>query len=279
VAGETITVKKGTTIAFAGTADYWFSDYFYQNYQTTVDLSFNIYSGDVDTVDYNETYYLRDNLPDVTLIDLLKVFANIFRCGLDYDAATNTITFFNFDFVKSAATPIDDIMISEPKVERKFLNYARKNTIEFNSEDYVKEPYQLSYTVNSDLIDAEKTLYKVPFSEGNRGVNSDVEISDFELAAPYKRTCKTPTICVGSKTVGQDYLKHIGYLYENWDIPDNLTAIVQNSTTMVVQVRMNVKDFLSIKNKDTFRYRGKAYCCTGATHSDNSAELTLVRLD
>ena len=279
VAGETITVKKGTTIAFASIADYWFSDYFFRNYNDSVNLSFKIYSGEAETVDYNETYYLRDNLPDVTLIDLLKVYANIFRCGLDYDPVANKINFFNYSFDKSAATPIDDIIIGVKSVERKFLNYARRNIIEFNSEDYVKEPYKFSYAIDSDLVETEKTLYKVPFSEGNRGLNSDVEISDFELASPYKKTCKTPTICVGSKTSGQNYLKHIGYLYENWSVPDNLTPIIQNSTTMVVQVRMNVKDFLSIKNKDTFKYRGKAYCCTNATHSGNFAELTLVRLD
>jgi hypothetical protein len=37
-------------------------------------------------------------------------------------------------------------------------------------------------------------------------------------------------------------------------------------------------DFLKLKNKNTYKYKGQYYCCIDGTHSDGTATLTLVKI-
>jgi hypothetical protein len=50
----------------------------------------------LDNISYNMTYYLKDNLPDVTLIDLLKTYAHIYNRLLFYDPEENKRSRKNF---------------------------------------------------------------------------------------------------------------------------------------------------------------------------------------
>lgn len=248
------------------------------SYSTSVFATIKVYSGDAGTVDVGETYYLKPNLPDITLVDILKIYANLFRCGLNYDEATNTVSFFNFAFDKSAAIELDDIVIEISDVDRTFLDYCQNNRIDFKSEDYVANRFGLSYSIDNDSLQADKVLYTIPFSEGIQTVNSDIQVNDFELVEPFKKTAKQSTLAVASKTSGQTYLKHISMLYQNFSITDNLTGIIANSTTATFKVRMDAKTFLDISNTDTFKYRGVYFCCIEGKFSDGMADLTLIKI-
>lgn len=248
------------------------------SYSTSVFATIKVYSGDAGTVDVGETYYLKPNLPDITIIDILKIYANLFRCGLIYDSSTNTVSFFNFSFDKSSAMALDDILIEVSEVERSFLDYCQKNKIDFKSEEYVVNRFSLNYLINNDNLQADKTLYTIPFSDGIQTTDSNVQINDFELVAPFKKTAKQSTLAVASKTNGQTYLKHISMLYRNFSIPDNLTSIIANSTTATFKVRMDAKTFLDISNTDTFKYRGVYFCCIEGKYSNGVANLTLIKI-
>lgn len=256
-------------------------DFFFTNitsYGTSVSGTINVFSGNAENVDLAESYYLKPNLPDITLVDILKIYANLFRCGLNYDEATNTVSFFNFAFDKSAAMVLDDILIEVSEVERSFLDYCQKNKIDFKSEEYVVNRFSLNYLINNDSLQADKILYTIPFSEGIQTVNSDVQVNDFELVSPFKKTAKQSTLAVASKMNGQTYLKHISMLYRNFSIPDNLTSIIANSTTATFKVRMDAKTFLDISNTDTFKYRGVYFCCIEGKYSNGVANLTLIKI-
>jgi hypothetical protein len=275
----TIDLKKGDYFTFTNKNDYdIFNGRPTDDYDEMINLSFKVYSGDVNTVDVSETLYLRDNLPDVSLLDLVKIFANLFRCGVQYAASTNTISFFNFEFDKSTAEKLDDVLIEIKSVDRTFLNYARRNVVKFNNEDYVDREHNVEYMIDNDSLSDEKTLFTIPFSEGNANFSKSVVVNDFELASPYKKTAKKQTICVASNTAGVNYLMHISMLYENFDISEKLKDIIFNSTTVVMSVKMTAGDFLKIGNTKVFSYRGKHYCCIFGTHSGQIAELTLIKI-
>lgn len=248
------------------------------SYGTPITASIKVFSGDEENVDLEESYHLKPNLPDITLVDILKIYANLFRCGLNYDEATNTVSFFNFAFDKSAAMELDDIVIEISDVDRTFLDYCQNNRIDFKSEDYVINRFGLSYSIDNDSLQADKIIYTIPFSEGIQTVNSDVQVNDFELVEPFKKKAKNGTLAVASKTSGQTYLKHISMLYRNFSITDNLTAIIANSTTATFKVRMDAKTFLNISNTDTFKYRGVYFCCIEGKFSNGVADLTLIKI-
>lgn len=279
-ADEKISLKKGDYFTFVNKSDYFLGaakDSYNDNIPSG--FFFRVWAGEAGTVDVLEDFYLEDNLPEVSMIDLIKVFANIFRCGIDYNSVTNTISFFNYSFDKSTYKKLDDVMIAIKSVDRTFLDYAKKNYIKYKNEEYVTtSTAELIYNIFNDNLSEEKTLYTVPFSEGIKSDNGDVVVLDFETAEPYKKTAKLPTLAIPSMTVGENNLKHISELYNHFSIPDNLTAIIQNSTTVVCDVKMSAGDFLKIKNTDVFGYRGKKYICIAGSHSGEIADLTLVKI-
>lgn len=283
-AGQKIELKKDDYFTFVNLSDTRLGIVI-DDYDTPIPagISFNMYVGQMELVDVGEDYYLQQNLPKITLLDLVKTFANLFRLGVVYNAATNTISFFDFVFNKSAYTKLDDIVISVKSVSRSFLDYAQKNYIKFKNEDYVTESKaQTIYTINNDSLAEEKTLFTVPFSEGIKNELNEVVVNDFELVAPYKKTAKIGTLAVPSIVSGENHMKHISMLYQYLDTilqwSDNLTPIIQNSTTVEMTVKMTAADFLRIQNTNVFGYRGKKYVCISGSHSGEIAELTLVKI-
>ena len=279
--GTEIPLKTGDYFTFVHSTDYRF-DTADENFDTSVSVAFKVYAGDLATVDYGDDYPLKENLPEITLIDILKTYANLFRCGLLYDQQTNTVSFFNYAFDKSAAVDLTDSLIKIKSVDRTFLDYAQRNIINCKSEDYVLENdsnrFEITYRVDNDNLQTEKTLYTLPFSEGILGENNDVIVNDFELIDPFKKTAKIGTLALASKTSGQVYMKHIRQLYNNFTISNNLGEIINKSTTVEMSVKMDVKTFISIKNTDTFKVSGQYYCCLEATHSKGVASFVFLKI-
>lgn len=275
-AGEEYTFKKGDYFTFTNWIDYFFKQPISDYGRSIGTVTASVWGASQTEVGIGDTYHLQPNLPEVTLIDLLKTAANLLRMGIDYDVATNTVSFYNFAFDKSQAIELDSKTIEILSVDRTFLDYARKNIIDFKSEEYVKNRRQIVYNINNDLIAEEKTLYTIPFSEGNFDEQNNVVVQDFD--AENKKTAKVATIGVVSKVSGQTYLKHVSEIPKNVVLNQNLSRIINESTTIVWMGRMTAGDFLKLKNKNTYKYKGQYYCCIDGTHTDGTATLTLVKI-
>ena len=274
--GQEYSFKKGDYFSLVSVADYFFGqpdDDYGQNIGT---VTANVWGASQTEVGIGDTYYLQSNLPEVTLVDLLKTAANLFKMGIDYDVATNTVSFYDFSFDKSQAIELDSKTIEILSVDRTFLDYAQRNYIDFKSEEYVKDRATIDYKINNDLIAAEKQLFTIPFSEGNFDEQNNVVVQDFD--AENKKISKTATIGIASKVSGQTYLKHVSELPKNVTLNTNLERIINESTTIVWVGRMIAGDFLKLKNKNTYKYKGQYYCCIDGTHSDGTATLTLVKI-
>ena len=82
----------------------------------------------LDNISYNMTYYLKDNLPDVTLIDLLKTYAHIYNRLLFYDAEENKFSFFDGNFTNTPIS-LDERIIKLTDVKRTIGTFAQKNKV------------------------------------------------------------------------------------------------------------------------------------------------------
>lgn len=274
--GQEYSFKKGDYFSLVSTADYFFGQPDDDYDQDIGTMTASVWGASQTEVGIGDTYYLQPNLPEVTLIDLLKTAANLLRMGIDYDVVTNTVSFYNFAFDKSQAIELDSKTIEILSVDRTFLDYARRNIVDFKSEEYVKNRATIDYKINNDLIAAEKQLFTIPFSEGNFDEQNNVVVQDFD--AENKKTAKVATIGIASKVSGQTYLKHVSELPKNVVLNTNLERIINESTTIVWVGRMIAGDFLKLKNKNTYKYKGQYYCCIDGTHSDGTATLTLVKI-
>ena len=286
--GSSISLKKGQNFAILNSSNYlsttgygqkqWIDNF---NFTLNSGVTFNVSDTNNETNIIDDYYYLADNLPKVTLTDMIKTTANLLHCGIDYDSATSTISYFDYNFDRSQAINLLGKVIDAKRVDRKYLDYAKKNKIIFRSESYVLESgkHSIDYAVDNIILQDQKTLYTVPFSEGNKDGAGNVVLSDFDLSkTPNKGIAKECTICLAPQVVGQTYLRHISEFESVFTVPKYLDAIIKNSTTVVMTIRIEMKDFLAIKNTDCFQYMGIYYALISANFKNNQAEFTLVKI-
>ena len=229
-----------------------------------------------DNISYNVIYKLKDNLPEVTLIDLLKVYAHIYNALLYYDVTTSNFSFFDGNFT---ADPIrlDDKLIKIEKVDRTIGSFAQKNKTECESEDYVQPEwkYKFSYDIANENLEKEKVTTKIPFSEGNGtfdGGSPIVKLSDIvKTDKGWEVVAKVPTIAIAGTKTYMERLKQLA--------PRNAVNDIFNlSTTIDVAVTMYLFEFQSIKPKSVFSLYGKRYVYFSGTWSDNIAKLVLIKI-
>ena len=230
----------------------------------------------LDNISYNMIYRLKDNLPDVTLIDLLKTYAHIYNRLLFYDAEENKFSFFDGNFTNTPIS-LDDRIIKLTGVKRTIGTFAQKNKVVCDSEDYVLDvnKYNFFYNISNETIEKEKTIVNIPFSEGNIlsvGSVQYVKLSDLEYTgSEWKVVAKTPTIAIAGD---QPYMTRIRQLAPANDINE----IFEISTTLNISVQMYLFEFLQIKPKDVFLIRGIRYAYFSATWNKNIANLVLIKI-
>ena len=230
----------------------------------------------LDNISYNMTYYLKDNLPDVTLIDLLKTYAHIYNRLLFYDPEENKFSFFDGNFTNTPIS-LDDRIIKRTDVKRTIGTFAQKNKVVCNSEEYVLDvnKYGFYYNISNETIEKEKTIINIPFSEGNilsDGSVQYVKLSDLEYTgSEWKVVAKKPTIAIAGD---QPYMTRIRQLAPANDINE----IFEISTTLNIKVQMYLFEFQKIKPKDVFLVGGIRYAYFSATWNKNIADLVLIKI-
>lgn len=230
----------------------------------------------LDNISYNMTYRLKDNLPDVTLIDLLKTYAHIYNRLLFYDPEENKFSFFDGNFTNTLI-PLDDRIIKRTDVKRTIGTFAQKNKVVCDSEDYVLDvnKYNFFYNISNETIEKEKTIINIPFSEGNilsEGSVQYVKLSDIEYTgSEWKVVAKTPTIAIAGD---QPYMTRIRQLAP----ANNINEIFEISTTLNIKVQMYLFEFQKIKPKDVFLVGGIRYAYFSATWNKNIADLVLIKI-
>lgn len=264
LAGRTVELSMDDDFVFVRESDYTYSDepsdlYYKQGWQVN-----NLLNASV-TIEGNDIVFgsfirLQDNLPELTLVELLKTVAAISGKALNY-TDDEGITFDDLDTSTWQRIEVRQHM-GIKSLARKFGDYAQRNVINFDSDDTVPEVSRIErvYTVDNDNIEPEMLLYTLPFSEG-RGV------SEIEVALENEK----PTIA-DANTTGKTMVRVS--LPEN----ANLQTLCLRSTTIVVRVRMSAYEYNEIKPKTCILLNGTLYVWTDARWSKGVAELTLAKI-
>ena len=173
LAGRTVDVPLGTPFLFVNIDDYYYTDnnnYGWQFEGQGFDRTYTgiVAYGDGD-VQTGERVWLQDNLPDLTVVELLKAAAYITGKVLSFND-TQGVIFADLDFSASPQIDVSDLIVSEGSMSRKFGNYAQHNILGFKDEATVQEAerVRIDYTINNANIEEQRELFTVPFSEGKR---------------------------------------------------------------------------------------------------------------
>lgn len=237
-------------------------------------------------------YYLKANLPDMSVVDLLRALAVAKSCELVYDESTNTFGMFDFDFdaAGDAVVSLDSRckvwsitrqalnfgQVHEWGLQRGEFNYYSVKTNKMRAETYV--------TPNQTL--AEKTETFAPVVAGSP--------AQVDGAAAFI-SCVIP--CGGRDDQGHPTCKAmknpiLTEIYTNYtqdggtagrlkpvDVPRSapIEQICKLSTAAEVEVPMRLFEFMQIRTTNRFTLLGGWWFCRSANYKSGTAKLKLQR--
>lgn len=277
LAGRAIEILAGDVFSFVDSRYY---NYFRQEVLGTYYYNAGFFLDETGSADFAGTYTikvssmnsplqdgdicrLQDNLPDVTLIELLKVFAVVSGKVLNYTEA-NGISFDDLDFSTWGTFDLTGKLTKRGELKRTFADYAQTNLLAYNSDDSVRDPITASYTINNDNIAEEKTLVTIPFSEGDYWDNVPVWIFvDDEVNAEV----------LGSEGNGAAALWRVS-------LPTNagIQQLCNASTQIKVSAHLTLAQYNSITAKTRLLLDGTLYVWTARSWQNGIADFTLAKI-
>lgn len=292
LSGRTVEIPNGTRFTLVAESDYystndWYygtigsytgeirqltigyefreSDRLYQHFDFAVEVS-----GQNETAAVGEHVRLVDNLPDVTFVGLLKTVAALSGKQLNY---TDERGIYFADIDPNVWRRIENApVLKYGELSRKFADYAQRNNIVFDSDEYITNALRVvrTYVIDNDNIEMEKELQRVPFSEG-----ATVIIDGYACAyIPHKDDEYTEKYTLAFATTTANKYMERPALIENTGI----TALCTQSTAVNVTLRMLLHEFEDITAETTILLHGTRYVWTEATWQNNVCTCKISKI-
>ena len=275
LAGRSVEIPTGTP--FMILSDDWYkyepSPFNWNGFRFINDSSYELSGIVIEGKDIavGDTVRIVDILPDLTLVELMKIYSYCVGKVLMYDE-TNGVSFDDLNFATWPVVDISDKLTKRGEVARKFGDYAQHNVISFKSGNDVPVNQTISaeYTVDNDNLEASKDIAVIPYSEG--GIDADgsyiVARFDAEDTAKHKLYADGIMVC-GAAACGLRI-----------SLPKNagLQALCDASTQIKISARMTLHEYNQITPKTVIQVDGTRYVWTARSWQKNEAKFTLAKV-
>lgn len=143
---------------------------------------------------YPSAFRICPNLPEITQIDFIKAICGMFGIFAVPDPANvNNLKFVSLDTLqenKSQACDWSDKLVrsnsDEPKTtEYKINDYCRNNYFKYKEDDTVSVDADGNLKIDSEVLDAEKTVITSPFAPSDGSTIRHYELNDDGTAVDY----------------------------------------------------------------------------------------------
>ena len=223
-----------------------------------------------DIMNYGDIYYLQDNLPDVTYIDLLTTTAYALGLSLSSDIINSRFVLSTFTTNTSDTLTIDSVTVrDEHLIEIDDLDVS--GVIDFDSSSWVLENMKLKLTIGS----GEGNNIRLPFSEERKyGDSMDVEIRDLALNGNIYDIyySEKDVLCIYNVSTSI-YLMRFHFMY------NRLQSIINSGIVVSLKIAQSQSKFLELSATTRIIYKNKAFAIVEATNKDNITSLKMIRLD
>lgn len=244
---------RGGTTPYEG---WWIA----QGYDYSVDVLVEGVQADGEAV---RSIRVKDNLPDINVVDFLKICAALSGSILDFTASGLSFNKLNsWGSVKY----LRDV-ISWKNLTRTFADYAQNNYIELDSAEDVLERVRLNYPINNKNIEFENVLQTIPFTEFAGEIGIYDIVNNF---IPNERD---------KYTLAQIY--DTSAYMRNAEIPSNsaIQSLTTKSTAVEVSALMPLFEFEAMQQNVLLQWDNAQWVWTSATWSDGVATLQLSRIN
>jgi hypothetical protein len=221
-------------------------------------------------IQLGEYWYIRNNMPDMTVFEFLKSVC----LAMGYELTVDPVDGVTIGFGKYGDTKGDDFKALERvlSVDRVARSAWGDNTaaavVGFDSDDYVTDTIEVEYGIPNE-VNTERKEWRSKFSEGNVG-DDGVLIADVD-PVDYKFTAKRWTLALAFPYL--DTLQRI-----NSPVAVGYHDIAANSTAVTVKALLPLVDFFTMKPSTTWLWRGCAYLWSKASWSDGVLTMELQRV-
>lgn len=271
LAGRTVTLHAGDFFFVLDERDFAVNggNTYPNGYGWTKDASpFSYTFGVVDDgtqIAYGGTWNPKDNMPDMTVTELMRSAALLDGRVLYWDKDDGIV--IDTVGMSTNTIPLTEVrkMGNITRCVADWGNSTREVIIKFDSEDYVVAPLVDSYFIDNEQINDNKEEV-IKFSEGNDD-GGDVVINDIEIdsSSNVKLTAKKWTV---AKSGNGTYLDRVALVrHETESMPSLLSCAV------TVETNMDVADFLDMQKNVAFTFRGVSLVWTSATWNGGVATL------
>lgn len=218
-----------------------------------------------------DTVRAMDILPDLTLVELFKIYAYCVGKVLMYDE-TNGVSFDDLDFSSWQVVNISDRITKRGEISRKFGDYVQHNYIRFKSggDVPVNQTITQEYTVDNDNLESAKDIGTIQYSEGSIDVDGGYTVARFDAEDTAKHKLYADGIMVcGAAACGLRI-----------SLPKNagLQALCDASTQIQVGARLTLLDYERITPKTLIYVDGTEYVWTSRNWQNNEAQFTLAKI-
>ena len=268
-AGRSIDIPAGTEFCFVKYADFKYE------FDAVADTQTMGWRLEVATETYNETMQgtaedvpvgqivrLQDNLPEITLVGLLKAVAALTGTALNYDK--NGISFDSLDLDSWAVVKPEGVM-KVTDICRTFGDFAQHNLVAFDPDAAVTraERLRLDYAVYNQNLANENELQVIPFSEGMRS-------GDYN-GRPYA------FITDDDRWALADAAEANSGAMMRVELPANsaMQALCSKSTKVTATFKMSFYEYNQITSHTLLQVGGVRYVWTDAQWQKNVAKFTL----
>lgn len=244
---------RGGTTPYEG---WWIA----QGYDYSVDVLVEGVQADGEAV---RSIRVKDNLPDINVVEFLKICAALSGSVLDFTASGLSL---NRLVTWGGVRELRDV-ISWKNLTRTFADYAQNNYIQLDSAEDVIERVRLNYPIDNKNIEFENVLQTIPFTEFAGEIGIYDIVSNF---IPNERD---------QYTLAQVYSTS-AYM-RNAEIPSNaaIQSLTTKSTAVEVSALMPLFEFEAMQQNVLLQWDNAQWVWTSATWSDGIATLQLSRLN
>lgn len=265
--GTTLTFEAGDSIVFYN-RNRLFDDIALRDaYNETFRFYFELTE---DIMNYGDVYYLQDNLPDVTYIDLLTTTAYALGLSLTSDIVNSRFILSDYTLALSPTLTIDSVAVrDENLIEIDDLGIS--GIVDFDSSSWVLEQMKLKLTIGS----GEGNNIRLPFSEERKYRDTeDVEIRDLAVNGTVYGIfySEKDVLCIYNNNTSI-YLQRFNFMY------GRLASIINSRIVVSLKIAQSPSKFLELSATTRIIYKNRAFAIVEATNKDNITSLKMIRLD
>lgn len=267
LAGRQVEISSGQTFILLTQNDYWQATDETQPREgwsianETLTASVSVKGSDSQPL--CRTYMrVKDNVPEMTITELLKVCAALSGTILSYK---NGEVVFVEDVAGGSFRALDK-PLNWIDLTRGVADYAQTNTIVFDSADGVTNRLQSEYKIDNINIVESKELLVIPFSEGSEVIGY-ADVSYLYVDSEYKGY----TLGIGNEGV---------YDMQRVTLPVNesLQDVLNQSTSIIAEVKMTEKQFDTLQYDMILFFQNAPWIWTEGVWSNGVARMSLSKV-